>query len=118
MYKYKVKNGHTKASMIEALLKYNNGERATDAGKTTCKYETRDGNRCAVGCFIPEDHIGLSFVGVVRGLVQNYPDLKDSMPLGITAMSKLQRVHDDTVGQSKSLRTRLTGWVNDNTRES
>lgn len=116
MYKYKLRNGHTKASMIATLLKYNNGTRAL-AG-TTCLFEARNGNRCAVGCFIPDNHRGLKYEEGAKGLLEAYPDLKSHMPLSSSALLKLQRVHDTEDGSTKSLRERMIEWVEKSTRES
>lgn len=61
-----------------------------------CMYKTEDGNKCAVGIFIPDGHDAQDFNGPVEELIEKFPT---SLPEEIYAyedmMCKFQEVHDD-----------------------
>lgn len=86
-------NGWTKAKILKVIRarRYN----APAVSEGTCAYLTKNGNRCAVGLFIPKGHEGSSLFGDVTELLGYHPDLESKMPLTTTALKRLQRVHDD-----------------------
>lgn len=108
---YKTINGWTKDRMKAQINKYNNGTKSES--NEFCVYETERGNRCAVGCFIPDLHNGLHYRGNVHNLVLKYSDLKRYMPLTIDAMKQLQRVHDrfDKRNSYKDIKQAMYAWI-------
>lgn len=91
---YKAINGWTKARMKEQIRAKNDGSKARD--ELGCCYMTPDGNRCAVGCFIPDDNeVALDYAGAVSYLLRYCPDLKDVLPLELSGLLAMQIVHDD-----------------------
>ena len=87
-------NGFTRESTMAAIKAYNDNTRAYDNDREECMYETNEGNRCAVGCFIPDDHDGLMYHGGARALLSNYPDLETFMPMSVERLVSLQNTHD------------------------
>lgn len=79
---YKLANGWTKEKVLNQVKKYNNGTRAMKPVGDECSYRTEDGNRCAVGAFIPDhyDVTAFYFSGAARVLIERYPDLAQYMP--------------------------------------
>jgi len=89
---FKAINGWTKAKMLK-VIKARRYNAAAVIGEF-CAYTTPNGNRCAVGLFIPKGHGGSSICGGVYDLFRAHPELKEVMPLGVSALTKLQKVHD------------------------
>lgn len=112
---YKCINGFTKAKMIEMIMKGNNGTCSQD--DEACLYRGPDGNKCVVGCFIPDDKYSPRMEGLGFGdLLVKFPELRKYMPLG-EGMSTLQRLHDNfseglTVNGSSDPRPGLIGYIN------
>ena len=96
--KHKLADGWTKEKVMERIRKYNNGNRATrtDAfNQINCTYQAADGNRCAIGCFIPDGHPALREPNGVHSILAEYPDLVPLMPFKeLEALAALQCVHD------------------------
>lgn len=92
MYKYKLKKGWTKAKVLAMFKKGNNGTQAQSGGQ--CQYLTEDGNKCAVGVFIPEGHESQNEIAMVKELLVNYPELTKHMPLNSKALQWMQAYHD------------------------
>ena len=117
---YKLSNGWTKEKVMEQIKKYNNNTRAIRG--TQCQYKDENGNRCAIGCFIPDEHNGLGFQGGVGDLLKNYPDLKLYMPLDdIMGLESFQVAHDESYsyGQDKTkiglpVYPRIVEWLEEN----
>lgn len=86
-------NGWTKSKMIETIKARNIGKQSRD--KVSCLYRGPEGNRCAVGCFIPDE---LYYTGMehrsVDTLLRTEPGLLPHMPLPTDAMLRLQVIHD------------------------
>lgn len=63
-----------------------------------CLYLNANGDRCAIGCLIPDGHPGLGFRGAVFQLLDTYPDLRDQLGAKCGAddefLHGLQRLHD------------------------
>ena len=91
---YKLINGWTKAAVMEQIKKYNNGTQARDKKHTVCKYKTENGNRCAIGCFIPDGHAALNHEGDVLSMLNVFPDLWDKMPFDVDGIGYFQSAHD------------------------
>ncbi len=112
---YKTINGYTKQSMIEAIYKGNNGKKAsTESG---CSYKTLDGNKCAAGCFIPDDSKANTSGGYIDAVLRMYPELKKCMPLDLDGMIKLQEEHDNSV-IGMDIHEVLTNWINENVEDA
>lgn len=128
---YKTLNGWTKDKMRQAILRNNNGTRAVGPDGA-CKYITEDGNRCAVGCFIPDELLekARQHQGTITELYQDLDTteagiLEKAMPLKWSGLELLQVQHD--VGpqglnaklaikrvpelESDNVHTRLLAWI-------
>jgi len=114
---HKTINGYTKESMIDKIMKGNIGKKALDE-KGQCKYLTEDGNKCAVGCFIPDGHKSQAPNNYTVGkLLSVFEDLKKYMPLETEALGVLQRIHDGLSEEEDSNpdpRPLLIEWINEN----
>jgi hypothetical protein len=108
---YKCINGWTKEKMKAQVRKYNNGTKSENKGM--CLYKNGN-NRCAIGCFIPDDKIDelKSHKGTVESLLHHHPDLKVNMPLKIGSLISFQEAHDNTF--VNDMRTHLCGWIDKN----
>lgn len=96
MEKFKLINGWTKERVLEQVKKYNKGLPATVRNQA-CAYLTEDGNRCAVGCFIPDGHPSLRAgnTASVGDLLREYPELMENMPFTEgAAIAQFQGAHD------------------------
>lgn len=109
--KYKPLNGYTKQKIIDTIMERNKGERARRGD--ACSYKTPEGNHCAVGCFMPDEHPGMELRANVERLIEEYPDLEGTLPLGIEALHELQLIHDID-SQGKDPRPALIKWVEEN----
>jgi hypothetical protein len=99
MEKFKLANGWTKETVMAQIKKYNNGSRSMIEGY--CLYEGPDGNRCAIGCFIPDGHEALN-----RGynsaptIMRCYPELQKLMPFAESCeLLEFQSAHDECDGK-------------------
>lgn len=119
MSKYQIINGWTQAKMIEAIETKNNGKASIENGE--CVYLSKDGNRCAIGCFIDFDKFyevsnkynsGTS----VGELCLNITELKESLPLSVLGLEFLQIVHD-SCEEFSDPRPHLKQWILANTYE-
>lgn len=111
---YKTINGWTKQGMIDHIDANFKGksytERPIEKGIDTiqCAYRGKNGAKCAVGLFIPDDKYSEDFEG--ESIYQIGEGLFQYMPLSIEGMAKLQREHDgsdenDTLGA-------MIHWIN------
>lgn len=126
-------NGWTKERIIKQIQtkmldhrSYN--DRMESAG--ACLYLASDGNRCAVGVFIPEGHDAEKYEGGVYALMSKHADLNDLMPLECKALMQLQCIHDngkvELLSRSVKLydvetgdpRPALIKWVEENVEAS
>jgi hypothetical protein len=96
MEKHKLINGWTKETVMAQVKKYNNGTKATKEWQRVCQYLTDKGNRCAIGCFIPDGHKALKSEVPASALVNkyNYPELAHLMPFQGDSLDAFQRAHD------------------------
>lgn len=114
--KYKCINGWTKERMIEAIQTRMLDHPSYNTIPNFCVYKALDGNRCAIGVFIPDGHSGEYCNLSVSGLLQSYPDLTDLMPLPTYALITMQSVHDSVDRNLGKLDPRpvIINWINEN----
>lgn len=94
------KKGWNLDKVMEVIRKENIGKRSVvgkDSWNTECMYRTDDGNKCLVGCFIPDDKYDpdmeyTNFTGII-----GYHGIEKSMPMIDNEMIDLQRFHDNTI---------------------
>ncbi len=100
-------NGFSKEKIIKVIQMRMLDHQSYHGGY--CRYKAPDGNRCAVGVFIPNGHKSESSTLAVDRLLEKYSDLLDKMPLGKVGMTVLQIVHD----QSRNVdpRPAIIDWV-------
>lgn len=93
---YKLVNGWTKKKVMEQIKKYNNGTKSYDPLTDSCLYKSEDGNRCAVGCFLPSRNKAMSegWTLGAHDLLEEMPHLKKLMPFEGKALSHFQGIHD------------------------
>jgi hypothetical protein len=95
MYHYA--KGHTFETVMAAIRAGNKNRKATVQGRTQCLYLTADGNKCFIGCFIPEGHESQKDTGAVLSVMGRYPELIPYMPIQEPdGLRKFQYAHDDT----------------------
>lgn len=113
-------NGWTKARMIEAIqtrMMDHRSVRLDDAGNPIgCRYKAPDGNRCAVGVFIPDNHPAENHGGAVGHILDKYVDLRELMPLPADSLYILQGIHDCC--RRGDPRPLLINWINENVEDS
>lgn len=122
MSKYKLNEGWTQQRMIDLIRKNNDGTRAVGVNGY-CQYQAPNGNRCAAGCFIPDEHMTQlrKFQGNVEGLFYYAKEkgINLNFPMSFDAMTSMQVVHDTTAKSTKTGRVRrlLINWIKENTYE-
>lgn len=104
--KHKPINGWTKERILEVIKARPFEERAMIG--SYCTYLASNGNKCAVGLFIPDGHLGQHSKYSVDTLLNNFPDLVQVMPLTLYPLMLLQNVHDLAVINAK---TAMLDWV-------
>lgn len=77
---------------MEQIKKYNHGYPARKM--SSCYYRASDGNRCLVGCFIPDDKYNESMEDNSADDIISEYELDSIMPLGASDMEDLQVFHD------------------------
>lgn len=118
--KFKTINGwnkeRMKAEIMARMLDHKSYEDSwNDSTCCQCMYRAEDGNRCAVGVFIPDDKYDESMDRDlnVYHLLEGFPELKQVMPLETGGLLEMQEVHDATpVGVDP--RPRLCEWIDEN----
>lgn len=112
---FKAINGWTKKKILKVLQDRKFARAAYNEAQKVCEYRTKDGNRCAVGLFIPNGHEGLSHSGAVGGLLDAFPDLRKKLPLGEKGLDFLQDVHD-TIENRTNAKRAMIEWVTKNVK--
>jgi len=106
--------------MIDAILKGNNGTKSVKKHPHSphggCLYRTEDGNRCAVGCFIPDEvyvpTMDSDTDTSAETVIDRY-DLYQYMPLDAYPMTLMQIRHDNFDDTHKV----LLNWIDENVEE-
>jgi hypothetical protein len=118
---YECINGWTKEKMIAAIQEGVKGKPSFVRTRNTCAYRGDDGNKCAVGCFIPDSEYLEDMdtkEGGVRPLLARHPQLERFMPLRLEALAALQAVHDSKYdyigGRHEDPRPALIDWIEAN----
>lgn len=106
-------NGFTKAKILEVLKGRKHDGPSVNENRTCLYKSPLDGNRCAVGMFLPEGHDGESYIGPVSLLLHDHPDLSDKMPLILIGLEKLQAAHDNLVNGG-NVKAAMIDWVEKN----
>lgn len=121
MTKHKCINGWTKERMLEVVRARRFDDRSMNHSRTACVYLNDEGNKCAIGLFIPDGHPGQQLNDCATVLFRQFPDLKHLMPLPVRYMDTLQRVHDSVGlpnfipgGNAKST---MIDWIVDNVED-
>lgn len=115
--KYKPLNGYTKAKIIETIRSKMLDHKSRHESLKYCVYRAHDGNRCAVGVFIPENHDAEISSLSVGELLRNYTGLLQHMPLEMRALRELQIIHDQTPDNCDP-RPNLIKWIEDNVEDT
>ena len=96
MTKFEYAEGWNKEKVMAQVEKYNNGTMAMNPAGISCVYRAQAGNRCAIGCFIPDNHSAFFSSASVRVILEKYPELNNYMPFkDINALRAFQKQHDD-----------------------
>ena len=94
----KLKENWTIDKVMKVIRKENKGYKSYDSSKGLCKYLNADGNKCLVGCFIPEG------VKVKEGLdarsIIEDNGLHNYMPMSEFDMSMFQLFHDEEMSEN------------------
>ncbi len=91
---FKLAKGWTKTKVMNRIKKYNNGKPAKNKDGI-CLYKANGGNRCAIGCFIPDGHPALKSRLAIADLLGEFPDLAKHLPFkGTKALEIFQNAHD------------------------
>ncbi len=114
MYKYI--NGYDLETTMKQIKKYNNGTRAMSLNiDNQCSYRNEKGNRCVVGCFIPDNKSTALASRFIASEVVSDNNLEEYMFVEIKALDKFQEVHDTyNETDTKSLYEQLRTWLEDN----
>lgn len=119
-------NGWTKAKMKEVISSQMMDHASVTTDKhVQCRYRADDGNKCAVGVFISDKQYYPDMENEsLRLIFDHLPELKDTLPLNIEGLIKMQQAHDDTIFEAdyqdrKSTaaidpRPRILAWIEEN----
>ena len=91
----------SKTEQIDTMVAHlRSMKKRSDCWGGHCLYLTADGNKCPVGCLLPDGHPGQKFNGAVGRLLQSYPDLRARVDLDIG--QEFQNFHDHSNSWNKS----------------
>lgn len=128
--RFKCINGFTKQKMIDTINEkmldhgsWNPGVHPDGvSGPGFCAYRSPNGNKCAVGVFIPDDLYVPEMEG--RGVrhisfTDFYPGIEKCMPLELDGLYEMQQRHDVSATQTPTLdpRPALIEWINANVED-
>lgn len=121
---FKTINGWTKARMIQEIQTKMLDHKSTNG--FVCVYRAPDGNRCAMGVFIPDDLYDSKMeCKNAHALTQRsshyeiFKPLLAVLPLGFEGMTDLQAVHDnDYIQDTEDPRPRLIKWIEENVEDA
>lgn len=120
--RYDTRLGHSKDSIIAVIRSRFTGMALSGkvnefSTKPQCAYLSPQGNRCAIGLYIPDGHAAQRYDGAVCGLLCRHDDLQAYMPFdNAEALSAFQNAHDGldpkaTVSEQMQC---LIEWVQEN----
>lgn len=116
---YSCVNGFTKEKMKEYIRKGNNNEKSTSEcfdGRSYCSYLSYNGNKCAIGCFIPDGHQVQKEFMDVRQVLRTYPELQEYMPFDDSdILNDFQMIHDNSY--PGKVRENLFKWIDENVED-
>ena len=123
---YKTINGWTKKKMSQAIMERMLDHRSVGPARghnpNQCRYRASDGNRCAVGVFIPDELYTTDMDTIVTSYIKPFPwnggPIDALMPLPILGLMELQHVHDDYTGPGPDPRPALLAWINENVEDA
>ena len=107
----------TKQEIINKINKEFKGKAVLCHEIQECQYLTCDGEKCAIGLFIPEGHRAQESNKDIKHLLEEYPELLEYMPSkNINDLLAFQWEHDalcitDSIDVQKKI---LIDFVNDN----
>lgn len=108
---YKPINGWTRDKMIKHIE--DNFTIKSEGPEETCLYRHPDGQKCAVGIFIPDNKYDSDMENIkASGIPKRYSFMADLMPLDSYGLNEYQNVHDDSDG--KNTKQELIDWVRNN----
>lgn len=110
---YKCVNGWTKEKMKEAIRAGNNGTRSAKSDDPdSCLYRGDNGNKCAIGCFMPDDFYNRSLEGFAAShfVATSWVPIAD-----IVALSALQICHDKIYHDDP--RPACYAWIDENVED-
>lgn len=119
---YKPKNGWTKDSMIQHIMKEFKGKSLHDSKGYFCQYRGCDGKKCAVGMFIPNEKYVPQMddqYGPVSEVLEHHPDLRNILPLHTFGLMKFQSAHD-TLDANLTVEDQLATlvrWINNHVED-
>ena len=106
----KLINGWTKEKLIEKIETDFKGKSVGEDGRT-CLYRGKQGTKCAVGLFIPDELYSLKMEHrSVNSLLNEFDLLKTYMPLYNDSMDNLQFIHDNS--SKGNCKQEMIDWVN------
>lgn len=108
---YRCINGWTKDRMLEVVTNRPFEEAAYCDKREECYYIMPNGNRCAVGLFIPNDHPALKESMGVVAVCGKYRGLLEILPLELSGMQDFQLAHDLNKENAK---TKMIEWIQTN----
>lgn len=122
--KHLLRTGLTKAEMKAVISRENNGKQSCKvhqysggSKQTVCLYRDATGNKCAIGCFIPDAEYKKIFeVRNVQELLEIHPHLMQFMPITDTVgLMDFQHIHDtqNKVTDGKTLHERLFRFIDE-----
>lgn len=117
-YKMKLKpiNGWTKEKILRVLETRPNKEKAYDKDNLFCVYLDNNGNKCAVGMFIPDGHSAQQYLGDADQLFSRHRDLLEIMPFSPYSMVIFQSIHD-TQKPDANAKQAMIDWVKENVED-
>lgn len=105
-------NGWTKETILKVIKNRKFEGRALIEG--CCCYLDEQGNKCAVGLFIPDGHpAAKEHQMLARSLLNKYKDLENIMPISIDYINLFQRSHDQP-DKKNSAKEKMIQWVEEN----
>ena len=112
---YNTQNGWTKERMKQEIQEKMLGHCSVD-DEGDCVYRAPDGNRCAVGVFLPD----AAYRETMETLLVSdfYSDIHMYMPLGLEGMYELQDRHDGLVRNEYDPRPALLAWIDKNVQDA